>query len=557
MSTTLPHVVEDLREAEAALTVAQDAYIAALSSRAGKLTELADYERAVDEATAKRDDLRSTRDFIIQRERDRGDADANKKFSSVLYLSQRRPSFTMDDVAVMAQHSRAANEAHGITGALYVFTEWFASYLEGSQRTVEKLLRNVQNDPRHRLFRIVATDLSPDPMKRLLPKESLRVKYCLDSPDTGAPAWTAIVRYLQTQADFANFEPRPAVVAKGVGARSGRWFLLRVSGAHRYAAHLDRVEPSTAVKSLAAVRDATKQVIERLPGASVLTPFGSQGCLCVMPAGGGADGALVAALALREAIVAAEPACFPHMALLMSKDPADAVYVSDGRVSVVGPALRRLRILHQIAVQDDRSLLIDSVASQELSDRSVTNSFGWFEFDGEPTEVFVPSHLTGDTPLATWALYIDHQLRARAKAKRRTSVAGGSSAAARSMNSWGASDALAPSASKSIPSCGGSEYGYDRTRINSAVDPDSIMTAEKFAHLPVVGGVTEAEARAEFDKLHPRESDDTITIAQLQTTIYDIDFMGAPPPIAELRLALKELGAPVGADPDPENERVT
>ena len=85
MSTTLPHVRADLESAERDLTEAQEALIEALGSRRVRTDAMQELEAAVEEATRRRDDLQSTRDFIINRERERGES-SEGKFESVLYL---------------------------------------------------------------------------------------------------------------------------------------------------------------------------------------------------------------------------------------------------------------------------------------------------------------------------------------------------------------------------------------------------------------------------------------------------------------------------------------
>jgi hypothetical protein len=556
MSTTLPHVKEDLAEAEAQLATAQEVLIEALASRSHKTSELGALEAAVAEATHKRNDLRTTRDFIIQRERERGDA-ATGQFQSVLYISQRVPSVTMEDVAALTGNAQAKNEGCGVTGVLYVFREWFASYLEGSPRELDKLIKKIAVDNRHRLFRIVARDIYGGTGKRLFPRDSLKVKWCIDGAVQGGEPWTAVMRYMETQLDFTHFEPQEPIIARGVGARSGRWFLLKVMPSARYKDHLARFDrdPAEVIKSLSAVRGAVRSVIDRMPGASTMTPH-SDGITCAVPASVSSDAVVMMTLQLREAIVAVEPAYFPHIAVLLTTDPADAVCNVDGLTNAVGPALRRLRILTSVGSQEDRPVVLDTLAAAEMLDKSLCVSLGWFEFDGAPTEVHIPSAFGAASPLATWGAFIDHQLRGRIKAgKKRASVTGGSSVGrmSYSTNTLGGERSGMYSANEAALQRSGSQMLVPKT-----VDPDSIMTAERYCHLPVAGAITEAEIRAEYIKAGPRPSDDTIAVASLQKALYDIDFMGAPPPVHELRQTLKDLGAPMGGEEaNPEDERVT
>jgi hypothetical protein len=558
MSSTLPHVRTDLESAERDLEVAQEALIEALNSRSVRTDAMQDLESAVDEATRRRDDLRSTRDFIVNRERERGES-SEGKFESVLYLSLRTPDFTAENIGIMSGRAQQFNEGAGVTGVLYVFDEWFASYLEGPEREIQKLTRKIQADARHTLFRVIARNLFTASGHRLFPKDALKVQWCRETNATSAKPWMNIVRHLENQLNFTAYIPTAHVPAKGVGSRTNRWFLIDVVPSVRYVDYLDRLDSNDTramIQSLTNVHGAIKSVVERTAGASVVSPNNNTRVLAIVPANVHADSVVATVLALREAVVTAEPAYFPHIAALLSQSPDDAVADVDGLVTVVGPALRRLRILGDVARQEDRPVLLDTTCQGDLMDVTAAASVGWFEFDGAPAEVFVPSSLSGDSPLATWGGYVDHQLRTRAKAKaKRMSIAGGSSAAAQSMQSWGTTEG----AVESTIGGGGYSAADGLSRVPSTIDPDSVMSADKYAHQPVVGGISEAELRKQFAKGVPRAEDDTITVASMQAMLYDIDYMGAPPPVHELRKTLIDIGVPLshrraGDDDDDSDE---
>eukprot|EP00672_Neobodo_designis_P020115 CAMPEP_0174831406 /NCGR_PEP_ID=MMETSP1114-20130205/3071_1 /TAXON_ID=312471 /ORGANISM="Neobodo designis, Strain CCAP 1951/1" /LENGTH=598 /DNA_ID=CAMNT_0016065229 /DNA_START=47 /DNA_END=1843 /DNA_ORIENTATION=- len=558
MSTTLPHVRADLESAEKDLAEAQEALIEALNSRSVRTDTMQELEAAVEEATRRRDDLRSTRDFIITRERERGES-SEGKFESVLYLSQRAPDFTMEDIGIMTGRAQQFNEGAGITGILYVFDEWFASFLEGPERDVQKLVRKIRADPRHTLFRIVDRNLNSAAGKRLYPKDALKVVWCREANAVASKPWMQIIRHLENQMNFTAYIPTAPVPARGVGSRTGRWFLIDIVPSVRYTDHisrLDQTDTRAMVASLTSVRDAVRTVVERIPGASVVTPNNNTRILSIVPANTPGDTVLTTLLSLRDAILAAESAYFPHISALLSQRPDDAAADVDGTTTVVGPAMRRLRILGDIAMQEDRPVVIDTVLKDDLVDGTAATSVGWFEFDKVPAEVFAPAGLTGDSPLATWGAYVDHQLRMRAKVRaKRMSIAGGSTAAGQSLRSWGTTEGAVEStiatsggagAATAAPATDPTEpLGF--SRVPSTVDPESIMTAEKAAHRPVVGGITEAELRQQFNQCQPRESDGTIAVSALQSMLYDVDFMGAPPPVHELRQSLVELGVSLAA----------
>lgn len=73
----------------------------------------------------------------------------------LLYFSTAVPSVAKADVEHIVSAAAAANEAHGITGALAFNGRNFCQVLEGEEVALRQLVENIRNDPRHSGFKIL------------------------------------------------------------------------------------------------------------------------------------------------------------------------------------------------------------------------------------------------------------------------------------------------------------------------------------------------------------------------------------------------------------------
>lgn len=207
--STVRLVDRDLSDAAVELRAAEEALIAALEGGA-RLADVVALEAAVAACTARRDDAASTKVFVVNRERDRAARDG-KRLSSVLYLSRWGRSFAPGDVGALVAASNARNEASGLTGVLFVFRGWFASYIEGEEAALDRTLQAISRDPRHEALAVLSREVGlPPHTPRLFPSSGLALRR-LDSPDVNHRTATdaAVAAAVFAQLSLTAFVPRP------------------------------------------------------------------------------------------------------------------------------------------------------------------------------------------------------------------------------------------------------------------------------------------------------------------------------------------------------------
>lgn len=74
----------------------------------------------------------------------------------IFYVSRARHRMTHGELADLLAGARLRNERHGITGLLVYDGGWFAQVLEGPRDTVDRLLANIAQDPRHDEYRLIS-----------------------------------------------------------------------------------------------------------------------------------------------------------------------------------------------------------------------------------------------------------------------------------------------------------------------------------------------------------------------------------------------------------------
>lgn len=68
---------------------------------------------------------------------------------SLIYISAVTQDFTEQLVHELLEISRKNNKIYGITGLLLLNTYQFLQYLEGDEKNVKQLMKNILNDSRH------------------------------------------------------------------------------------------------------------------------------------------------------------------------------------------------------------------------------------------------------------------------------------------------------------------------------------------------------------------------------------------------------------------------
>lgn len=179
MASSLVGIDADLFEANAAVARLQQQVIDAYE--ANDLPRASTEEAQLQAAIAHRDDVQATKDYLVKKERLRGEAEG--KLSSVLYFSQMAPDFCVDSIPSLVFAANAKNELAGITGILYVLRGWFASYLEGSETSIDRLMRRISQDTRHTHLRVVYRIANKSNAPRKFPDNGLVVRH-IETPQS-------------------------------------------------------------------------------------------------------------------------------------------------------------------------------------------------------------------------------------------------------------------------------------------------------------------------------------------------------------------------------------
>jgi hypothetical protein len=75
----------------------------------------------------------------------------------VMYISRARRRMTNGELADLLAGARLRNQEHGITGLLIFDAGYFAQVLEGPTASIESLLANITDDPRHDEYMLVSS----------------------------------------------------------------------------------------------------------------------------------------------------------------------------------------------------------------------------------------------------------------------------------------------------------------------------------------------------------------------------------------------------------------
>lgn len=98
----------------------------------------------------------------------------------LIYVSSKSPSWSVVDLDEILSVSQAANRRDGITGLLYSDGKRFLQVVEGPAPAIEKLLRRLAGDPRHRAMvtlsrrDVAAREFGDWSMARMRPEEDHR-----------------------------------------------------------------------------------------------------------------------------------------------------------------------------------------------------------------------------------------------------------------------------------------------------------------------------------------------------------------------------------------------
>ena len=75
----------------------------------------------------------------------------------VMYISRARRRMINGELADLLAGARERNQTHGITGLLIFDSGYFAQVLEGPKASIEALLANITDDPRHEEYFLVSS----------------------------------------------------------------------------------------------------------------------------------------------------------------------------------------------------------------------------------------------------------------------------------------------------------------------------------------------------------------------------------------------------------------
>ena len=394
MANSLVGVAADLQEAELAGASAQQAVIDAFEAGKGT-SEGAPLEQALSLAQSKRSDLQDTYNYIMKKERNRGESAG--KLTSLLYLSQWGPTFHPSDVPRLSFECNAKNELVGVTGALYVLRGWFASYLEGSDAAIEKILRKLRSDPRHVNFTVMKYLRNEQGALRKFPDNGLKLVY-VETPQTAIQPHpeATILCELSVHAKFRNFTPPLDVVTRGrnpADASTGEPIQLRryaiVVAPYKHFLEEAVPNPLQQLPVMEKVMHKVKDVIEQVKSdgrGAIVTPHHGRivSLLQTDVPEEAIDRAKRIFLSIRQDIET-EMYC-PMVGVLFG----DVISVMDGSCTVVGPMLRLIRF-HEVVAQDAGLGVYTSEQVANEARRIGLQTKGSYLYGKGPIDVFVPN----------------------------------------------------------------------------------------------------------------------------------------------------------------------
>jgi len=110
---------------------------------------------------------------------------------TITYVSTAYECFTQDELVLLLQNSRDANQNHEITGMLLYDEGNFIQTIEGPEEAIERLYANIQADTRH----YSVTTLIDDPLdERVFPDWSMGFAHLARDNVTDIPGFTNFMR---------------------------------------------------------------------------------------------------------------------------------------------------------------------------------------------------------------------------------------------------------------------------------------------------------------------------------------------------------------------------
>jgi hypothetical protein len=492
MANSLVGVAADLHEAELSVAAAQQAVIDAFEGGKGT-AEVRPLEEALARAQSKRSDLQDTYNYIMKKERSRGECAG--RLTSLLYLSQWGPTFHPSDVPRLAFECNSKNELVGVTGALYVLRGWFASYIEGTDAAVERILRKLRTDPRHVNFVVMRYNRNEPGAVRKFPDNGLKLVY-VETPQTAIQPHpeATILCELSVHAKFRNFTPPLDAVTRGRNAEdasTGEPLQLRryVVSVAPYRHFFDAVpNPLQQLPIMEKVMYKVKEMIERSNNSNcqgaVVTPHQGR-IVCLLQTEDPVEAlqrAVKIFLSVRQDI---ETEAYCPM---VGVHYGDVTSVMSGSCTIVGPILRSVRFHEIIALELGLGVYASEHVANEAR-RAGLQTKGSYMYGKGPVDIYVPNE---------FAVHDWKDIIATAKEKAR---------------------ADASSQESPLRSPGGL-----KKTVRKAHQP----TSDEISAVPPKGLVAEEELRELYKRLGPDPSDGTLLRCNLDAWLHSQDNQGVP-----------------------------
>ncbi|OHX66147.1 BLUF domain-containing protein [Flammeovirga pacifica] len=68
---------------------------------------------------------------------------------SYIYSSKTNKAFTLEELLVLQKEAATKNKEHDVTGYLTFKNDIFFQYIEGPEKEIKQLIKNIENDHRH------------------------------------------------------------------------------------------------------------------------------------------------------------------------------------------------------------------------------------------------------------------------------------------------------------------------------------------------------------------------------------------------------------------------
>lgn len=75
------------------------------------------------------------------------------------YISETEQDFSPAELRDLKQSSNKANAKYGVTGYLWYKNKRFFQYIEGENRVIAQLIKNITEDPRHTILYTLSDEL--------------------------------------------------------------------------------------------------------------------------------------------------------------------------------------------------------------------------------------------------------------------------------------------------------------------------------------------------------------------------------------------------------------